>query len=79
MMQASNLGNCDNVSLMGRRRSARDRRIFRQSQMRSRLIVIDEIVFQDPAQMPFVEDDHVIKALATDGPYNPFDVTVLPG
>ena len=78
-MQASELGNCDNVSLMGRRGCARDGRFFRQGQMRSRLIVTDEIVFQDPAQMPFVEDDHVIKALATDGPYNPFEVTVLPG
>ena len=78
-MQASELGNCDNVSLMGRRGCAWDGCIFRQSQMRSRLIVIDEIVFQDPAQMLCVEDDHVIKALATDGTYNPFDVTVLPG
>ena len=43
------------------------------------LIVIDEIVFQDPAQMPFVEDNHMVKALATEGPYNPFYVTVLPG
>ena len=77
-MQASKLGNCDNISLMGRRSSARDGRIFRQSQMRSRLVVIDEIVFQDPAQMPCIEDDHVIKALATDGTYNAFDVAVLP-
>ncbi len=77
-MQASELGHSDNVSLMGRRGRARDGRIFGQSQMRSRLIVIDEIVFQDPAQMPCIEDDHVAKALATDGTYNAFDVAVLP-
>jgi len=77
-MQASKLGNCDDVSLMGRRHSARDGRIFRQSQMRSRLVIIDEIVFQDPAEMPCIEDDHVIKALPTDRTYNAFDVAVLP-
>ncbi len=78
-MQASELRNCNNVSLMGRRGCARDGCIFRQSQMRSRLIVIDEIVFQDPAHMTFVEDNHVIKSLEKNGTYNPFDVTVLPG
>jgi hypothetical protein len=78
-MQASQLRNYDYVSLTGRRGCARDGRIFRQSQMRSRLIVIDEIVFQDSAQMLCVEDNHVIKALATNRTYNTFDVTVLSG
>ena len=78
-MQASELGNRNNASCIGRRGCARDRGIFRQSQMCPSLIVIDEIVFQDPAQMPFVEDNHMVKALATEGPYNPFYVTVLPG
>ncbi len=42
------------------------RRIFAQRQMSPRSLVVFEVRFQDSAQTGFIQDDHMIQALATD-------------
>src|SRR5262249_15781902 len=46
------------------------RRVLAQRQMRARLVVIERIQGQDPSQMPFVEDQHMIQAVAPQRPIN---------
>ena len=78
VMQTSEVRNSDDVSVIRWRGSTRDGRVFRQGQVGPRLVVIGEIILEDPAQMPGVEDDHVVKTLSPNGTDNPFDMTVLP-
>ena len=78
MMQPANLGNSNDGSVTWRRRGAREGGVFRQRQVRSGLVVVDEIGSQDAPKVPFIEKNDVIQALAPDGADHPFDVTVLP-
>ena len=78
MVQASDLRDSDDVSITRRGRGARDRRVLRQSQMRSGLVVVDQVGVQDATQVPLVENDNVIQALSTDRADYPLNVPVLP-
>jgi len=43
------------------------------------LVVIFKKLPDDPAGMPFVEDDHVVKAFPFQGANHAFAIPVLPG
>ncbi len=46
--------------------------------MRSGSVVIIEVRNKDPSQMPFIQDDHVVQALASDRADDSFNVRILP-
>ena len=50
----------------------RDRRILVQRPMRSNAVVIGRIVFQNPAQMFFAQDNDVVHTLPPDRSDQPF-------
>jgi hypothetical protein len=41
-------------------------------------MVIAEVARENPHEMPFVQDDHLIEHLAPDTTDEPFDVRILP-
>jgi hypothetical protein len=55
------------------------RRILRQGQMRSQLVVIAGVVGKESMQMGVAEDDQVIKALPADRADQSLRMSVLPG
>jgi hypothetical protein len=57
---------------------SRQRRIFVQRQMRTRLIVIGKIRGQDRTQMLLAEDENVIQTVAPKRSNEAFDVWILP-
>ena len=58
---------------------AMERRVLVQGTMDPRLIIVDGICAQDPAQVRFAEYDHVVQALPADRTNEPLNVSVLPG
>jgi hypothetical protein len=54
------------------------RRVFIQTQVCPMLVIIVQVFFQHPAQVPFVQDYNLIKAFPTDGPDHTFYVRILP-
>ena len=66
MMQAADLENRDHLSFGGMLDSTRHRSVSFQRRMSAGFVVVREIACQDPAQVGFVEHDHVIQAFATD-------------
>jgi hypothetical protein len=78
-MQSANLGNFDYSAKRGRLDRSADRRIFVQREVRSRIFVVLEIVFQDAAQSGFIEDDDVVQAFATNRTEQPLDIRIWPG
>ena len=57
----------------------RHRTIHVQRPMCTPAMIIPEITSQKPPQMLLVEDEHVVRAIATDTPDEPFDIGILPG
>ena len=57
---------------------ARDRRIFVQRSVRSRLIIVRGVFAQDPAQVRLAQEDNMVDALATDRSGQSFGEAVLP-
>ena len=49
-----------------------------QRSVRAPVMRVSEVLSQEPPQIPLVQDDHVIQALATDAPDEPLDGGVLP-
>src|SRR3989442_279074 len=46
--------------------------------MRPGFMIVAEVAFQDPPEMPFIDDDNVVQALASNTADHAFHVTVLP-
>ena len=70
------LGN--NGARTGRFNIAGDRRVLPKAKMRSRLVVVLEVLLQDPVQVALVEYDHMIETLTPYRSNHPFHVAVLP-
>ena len=66
MMQSADLRNRDDRAAFRPLDLARERRVVVQSHMRAGLVVILEVRPQDAQQVPLVEHDRVIEALAAD-------------
>jgi len=78
MMQAAHLGYGDDPSSIWRLNGPRFRRVFLQSQVRSGpMVIVDERAYV-PLQGRFVEEDHVVEALAANGSNNSLDIGTLP-
>ncbi len=46
--------------------------------MRARVVIVANVFCKDSPQMPFAEDDHVVKAFSPDGANDSFHVGILP-
>jgi hypothetical protein len=57
---------------------ARLGRILLQAEMRTTPMIVVHETTQVPPKTLFVEHDHVVQALASDGADNPFDLGTLP-
>src|SRR6266403_3514376 len=42
------------------------------------VMIVAEVLGQEPPQMSLMQDDHVVQAFAADAPNQPFDVWILP-
>jgi hypothetical protein len=78
VVQAADQWNGDDATQRGWRDRPRVRRVLRQREMRSRLVVVRHVPTQDANQSSFIHDDHVIEALASDGADEPLCIRVLP-
>lgn len=77
-MEAADLGERHDAATIGKAASSRDGRVLVQGEVCSRLVVIGEVGSEDPAEMPFVQDDDMVQALSADRADQSFDVAVLP-
>ena len=68
----------DDGAVASRHDRTRNRRVFVQRQVRAELFVVCTIERRQPNQTRFVEHDHVIETLATDGSNEPLDEGILP-
>src|SRR5215510_12015603 len=59
MMQPADLRDCDDLSLHRRFDLSWSRRVFLQCLMRSRVVIIVEVISQDSAQLIFTDDDQM--------------------
>ena len=57
---------------------ARFRGVLFQGQVAAILVVVPDIVVQEPAQLCFVEDDHMVQQLPADAGYPTLCDAVLP-
>ena len=55
------------------------RSILVEAVMRAVLVVVPDVVPQQPAQVPFSQHDHVVKHLSATIPYPLFRGSILPG
>jgi hypothetical protein len=77
MVQAANLRNFDDPSRRHWLNRSTDGRVLSQRQVRPGLLVVFEVRLQDAAQASFIQDNHVIQALATNRPDQPLNVSVI--
>jgi hypothetical protein len=54
------------------------RRVLRETQMRSVLVVVAHVFCHESLQMPLIQDDHVVKQIASATSHPALSNTVLP-
>lgn len=74
MMQPANLRNRDHPTTIRWLNISSNRRVVIERQMRASVMVVVEVVREDPSEVAFIENDTVIKALATDRSDDSLDV-----
>ncbi len=79
VMQTANLWEGNNLSRFSRLDRPAGGRVLFQREVRAGAMVVVDIRRQYSPQVPFVEDDDMIKALSPNRPYHPLDKRVLPG
>ena len=79
MVKSSDSGQHYNISVLDGLHSPKIRCIFVQRQVSSGDVVIVEVIAKDSAQVPLVENYHVIEALSANRSDNTFHIRVLPG
>ncbi len=60
MMQPANLRNSDDLATVWRLDFARDRRVAAKRKVRPRLVIIGQVIGENPPQMALVEHDDLI-------------------
>jgi hypothetical protein len=78
MMEASHLGEGDNIACGRKLYATRPRAVLVEREMRSGVMMILKIARQYAAQVTLVEDDNVIQTFAADRTDETLDVRVLP-
>jgi hypothetical protein len=78
MMKSAHLGKRRDAPHRSRLDSPRLRSILRQDEMVSGTVIVTGITRNDPANLPLVKSNHVIQALAVQGPQKPLRRPILP-
>ncbi len=73
MMQAAEILVLDNAAAIGGLDPARFRAVHVERLMRAPMVVVVEVVLEDPLKVPLVHDDHVIEAISPDRADEPLD------
>src|ERR1019366_7509510 len=74
MVKPADLRNRDHLAAVRRLDGASIRAVFVERQMGARVVIVIDVRDQDPAQMPFVNNDHMVKTLAANRAEGPRDV-----
>jgi hypothetical protein len=77
-MQTADCGQLDDRAVRYRLGASRLGRVLGEAEMRSRAMVVREVVREKVSEMARIPDDHVVKALATNRSDQAFDGGVLP-
>jgi hypothetical protein len=78
MVQSADLMDLNDPASLQSLNGSGFRCILIQRQMRPRPMVITEVTFQNPTQVPLVDHDHVVQAFSANTPDYPFRIAVLP-
>ena len=63
-MKPTDHGDLNDVTVFRRFNWPRIRRVFPESQMRTRIVIVGEVPPDNPAQMSLVEHQHVVEAVS---------------
>jgi hypothetical protein len=74
MMQPTHVWDFPNQSKLRPLDRPRHRTIHVQCPVRAPMMVIMEVIGQEPPEMSLVQDNHVVQAFAADTPDRPFDI-----
>jgi len=66
MMKVARLGNSDHATPGGRLNFSGDRSAPLEREVRTRLVIVADVAFENPAQMVLAEHDHVVQTLSPD-------------
>src|SRR5262245_35597592 len=78
-MQAADLGDGHNGTQLRRLNAPRQRCVPLQGEVRPRLVVVADVLLENPLEMVLADDDQVVQALAADRSDDSLGVGVLPG
>ena len=78
-IQAAGFSDLHGRADLGALHRPRRRAIHGKRAVTAPAVVVREVVAEEPPQMPLVEDDDVVQALAADAADHPLDERVLPG
>ena len=78
-MQAADLRNSHDGTDRGWLNAPRNRCIPLQGEMRPGLVVMEDVLVEDPPEMVLVENDEMVEAFSADRPDDSLGVGVLPG
>ena len=76
MVQATDLGERNDLAASGRFNGPGIRRVLAESKVRPGNVVVAEIAFQDSSQMVLVEDHHVVQTFTPYRPDAAFDIRI---
>ena len=79
LVKPADLRNRDHLAAVWRLDGASIRAVFVERQMGARVVIVIGVRDQDPAQVPLVNHDHMVKALAANRADDALDVGILPG
>ena len=77
-MKSAEHGNRNDLAIFRRINSTRERCVASERQVRSRFVIIGEVVRQNPFEMPVIEHNHVIETVSTNRSDESFGVRILP-
>ncbi len=77
MMQPADLRDCDDLALLRRFDLSWSRRVSLQCLMRSRVVIIVQVIPQGSAQVIFTDDDQMIETLSANRADDAFGVWIL--
>ena len=79
MMQSTENRQSDDLPGLGVFDGPRLRAILLDPEMSPALVVVRDVLVEDFAKVPSIEDNHVIEAIPPDGSDHPLHVAILPG
>ncbi len=78
MVQTTDLREFHDVAATGRFHGPGIRRVLPESKVRPGSVVVAKVTEQNPPQMVFVENDHMVEAFTPDRTNDAFDIRILP-